>query len=70
MLSYFDGLISKVQGKLSEWKCEMLSWAIRKVLLQSMLLDLPKFVLANSGFCKSALDAHDKEFRQFSCRQE
>lgn len=45
-MSYFDGLISNIQSKLSGWKCEMLSLVARKVLLQSVLSAIPSFMLA------------------------
>lgn len=61
-MSYFDGLIYNVREKLRGLKCEILSLAVRNILLQSVLSAMPSFVLTNGCVPKSILDALEKEF--------
>lgn len=64
-MRYFDELLSKIKGKLSGWKCEMISLAARKVLLQSVLNVMLWFILANSLVLKGVLDTSEKELSSF-----
>lgn len=54
-----------VRSKLSSWKCEILTLAAKKMLLQSVFTAMPWFILANSWVPKSILEALDKEYRRF-----
>lgn len=64
-LRYFDGLIDRLWSKFNGWKCDLLSLAAYKVLFQSVLTVMLRFMIVNYWVSKTTIDNFNKEFRPF-----